>query len=340
LLPRVRLHDDPELRAYLVALGETLIDGMTPSFHVVLDPTLNLFALPTGDVFVHTGVLAAVGSEVELTALLARELAHVRRRDALEEGPPENPQPSLRAGAATSPTAEAIFAQRLALTARAAITGYGGWREFRTDAAVVTVLTRAGQDLRAAPAALARLAARVPEGDSREVFLLGNRQWLEERIDSMEQLASAARATPAAVYRAQPGETFARVVRAAVRENAYEEVRQGRFATARRQLERVTAGTPDDARAQLYYGDLYRLQAQRAASPPEREVDLVQARAAYERALQLDPSLVEAHRQLGLLYYAMSDLARARAELERYLALAPSAPDARRIGEYVMELAR
>src|SRR5207237_669662 len=83
---------------------------------------------------------------------------------------------------------------------------------------------------------------------------------------------------------------------------------------------------PPDARVQLYYGELYRLQAQHAIAPAERDVELVQARAAYERALTLDPALAEAHRQLGLLYYAMRDLAHARDELEQYLALAPPAP--------------
>ena len=100
------------------------------------------------------------------------------------------------------------------------------------------------------------------------------------------------------------------------------------------------AARPDDPRAQLYQGELRRLQAQRAGATAERDVELAQARAAYERALALDPMLAEAHRQLGLLYYAMRDGARARAELEQYLALAPDAPDRARIGEYVLELAR
>ena len=102
----------------------------------------------------------------------------------------------------------------------------------------------------------------------------------------------------------------------------------------------MAAATPEDPRLHLYYGELYRLQAQRAAAEAERDVELVQARSAYERALALDPTLAEAHRQLGLLYYAMRDLARARGELEQYLALAPSAPDRPRIAEYVQELAR
>jgi tetratricopeptide (TPR) repeat protein len=123
-----------------------------------------------------------------------------------------------------------------------------------------------------------------------------------------------------------------------VRENAYEDLRQARFELARGALDRVATATPDDPLVHLYYGDLHRLQAQRAGAAAAREVELVHARAAYERSLQLDPGLAEAHRQLGFLYYAARDMARARGELERYLVLAPGAPDAARIGEYVREL--
>ena len=98
--------------------------------------------------------------------------------------------------------------------------------------------------------------------------------------------------------------------------------------------------SPSDRRAHVYVGDLHRLQAQRAGSADERAAEVAQARTAYERALQGEGARPEAHRQLGLLYFETDDPARARAEFERYLALAPGAPDARRIAEYVAELAR
>jgi regulator of sirC expression with transglutaminase-like and TPR domain len=90
----------------------------------------------------------------------------------------------------------------------------------------------------------------------------------------------------------------------------------------------------------VHYGDLHRLQSQRAATPEERETEIRQARSRYTRALVLDPALAQAHRQLGLLYYQQQSLARARAELEEYLKQAPTAPDAARISEYLRELGR
>jgi Tfp pilus assembly protein PilF len=125
-----------------------------------------------------------------------------------------------------------------------------------------------------------------------------------------------------------------------LRDNAADDLRRGRFALARRQLEHVLAAEPTDALAHVHYGDLHRLQSQRAATPEERETEIRQARSRYTRALVLDPALAQAHRQLGLLYYQQQSLARARAELEEYLKQAPTAPDAARISEYLRELGR
>ena len=58
------------------------------------------------------------------------------------------------------------------------------------------------------------------------------------------------------------------------------------------------------------------------------------------RALALDPARVEAHRQLGLLYFQQQSFGRAREALQAYLAGAPGAADAARIAEYVRELGR
>ena len=370
LLERVTAYEDSALTEYLGRLGQRLSRRFPPipyiadsrlvetpggeaapseagtarhhdlSIHVLRDPTLAVFALPTGVLIVHTGLLAAVDNEAQLAAALGHALAHDDERHALEAGQPEAVKPRLDGEASTSRTAAAIFALGLPLTARAAITGYGRWREWAADAVAVSKMQWAGWDPREAPAMFNRLADWSREAGSREIFAFGDQRWLAARAKWTRWLLRPMFEQPQTAFGIRNSKEFERLLRPVVRDNAYEDIRQGRFTLARRQLDRAAAATPEDPRVHLYYGELYRLQAQRASAPAERDVELVEARAAYERALALDPALAEAHRALGLLYYAMHDLARARGELERYLALAPSAPDGPRIAEYVQELAR
>ncbi len=97
---------------------------------------------------------------------------------------------------------------------------------------------------------------------------------------------------------------------------------------------------PADPIAFLYYGELHRLQSQRAKSADERAGLARKAVERYERAAELAPMLADPYRQLGLLYYQQKDATRAKAAFERYLELKPDAPDARRVREYLVELSR
>ena len=77
-----RYLDDPEIESYLNQLGYRLV-SVSPrnqrdfTFFVVNDPTINAFAMPGGNVGVHTGLLLAAQSESELASVIAHEISHV-----------------------------------------------------------------------------------------------------------------------------------------------------------------------------------------------------------------------------------------------------------------------
>jgi len=77
-----RYLDDPEIENYLNQLGYKLVSASarnqrTFNFFVVDDPTINAFAMPGGNIGVHTGLLLAAQSESELASVIAHEIAHV-----------------------------------------------------------------------------------------------------------------------------------------------------------------------------------------------------------------------------------------------------------------------
>jgi predicted Zn-dependent protease len=77
-----RYLDDPEIEAYLGQLGYKLVSVSSRNqrefnFFLVDDPSINAFAMPGGNIGVHTGLLLAAQSESELASVIAHEIAHV-----------------------------------------------------------------------------------------------------------------------------------------------------------------------------------------------------------------------------------------------------------------------
>ncbi|NJN31721.1 MAG: M48 family metalloprotease [Synechococcales cyanobacterium RM1_1_8] len=78
---QIEMVEDEEIVTYINELGQRLAqvagrDEFEYEFHVVMDDTLNAFALPGGKVFVNAGAIAKTQSEAELAGLLSHELAH------------------------------------------------------------------------------------------------------------------------------------------------------------------------------------------------------------------------------------------------------------------------
>jgi predicted Zn-dependent protease len=77
-----RYLDDPEIETYLNQLGYKLVSVSTRNqrefnFFVINDPSINAFAMPGGNIGVHTGLLLAAQGESELASVVAHEIAHV-----------------------------------------------------------------------------------------------------------------------------------------------------------------------------------------------------------------------------------------------------------------------
>ncbi len=76
---------DPEVEDYLNWLGDRLVAsgpgaGLPFQFFGVSDASLNAFAMPGGNIGVHTGLILAAQTESELAGVLAHEVSHVTQR--------------------------------------------------------------------------------------------------------------------------------------------------------------------------------------------------------------------------------------------------------------------
>jgi predicted Zn-dependent protease len=86
---RIGLYGDRQVTAYVERVGRTLSGAahhpVAWTFRVLDDPAVNAFAAPGGFVYVTRGLLAHLGSEAELAAILAHEIGHVDARHALRD---------------------------------------------------------------------------------------------------------------------------------------------------------------------------------------------------------------------------------------------------------------
>ena len=122
--------DESEVNDYVRGIGEKLAqvagrDEFDYQFYVVMDDSLNAFALPGGKIFINAGAIVKTNSEAELAGLLAHELAHAVLSHGFQ---------LATSGNLTASLAQYIPIPQLAnLAAGAAITGYSRQMERQAD---------------------------------------------------------------------------------------------------------------------------------------------------------------------------------------------------------------
>lgn len=79
------IYSDKQLQDYVRRVGERIVKvsdrkNIQYQFFVLNQPEVNAFALPNGNIYVTRGLLAYLGSEAELAAVLSHEISHVAAR--------------------------------------------------------------------------------------------------------------------------------------------------------------------------------------------------------------------------------------------------------------------
>jgi predicted Zn-dependent protease len=197
--------DDPELIDYLNDLGYRLV-SQSPEyrqefeFFVILDPSVNAFALPGGFIGVHTGLFLTAQTESEFASVLSHEIAHVTQSHIARmiAGQKQSMVMSIAA------LAVAVLAARGSpQLSQAAITAAGAGaiqsqlnytreHEREADRIGYQILDRSGFDVNAMPLFFERLQRATRTYDSSAPSYLRTHPLTTERIADMHNRADTA----------------------------------------------------------------------------------------------------------------------------------------------------
>lgn len=200
-----RYLDDPEIESYLNQLGYKLVSASTRNqreftFFVISDPTINAFAMPGGNIGVHTGLLLAAQSESELASVIAHEISHVTQDHIARMVAAQNQSYwptmaalalALLASRSNPNVASAAIASTQAYSIQNQL-NYSRDYEREADRLGYDLLTRAGFDPRGMSAFFKRMQRASRFYDSSAPAYLRTHPLTTERIADMEARSEAA----------------------------------------------------------------------------------------------------------------------------------------------------
>lgn len=340
------IYSDSIMGNYLQEVGmkvvpEDLRKSIIPfRFQVILDPELNAFSLPDGNIFIHLGLLARLENESQLALVLAHEIDHVINRHAVKHyvniknlvSFTEIFSTALNIGFSAMKSDWAGFWNILAqstlyLTAIASIMGYERVVEKQADLEGLQYMLAANYDVEEAPRVFEILLDEYNDPSALASFFYSNYHRLKER---KKYVAAEVKAHPQTRMLYQ--EDNYRALTALIRSKVVELwVRAGKYHNALKDSKPILGESPEIIEVRFWRGEAYR---QMTENPDTLEL----ARQEFMRAIQLAPNFAEPHRGLAFLAEIRQDVYRAVQEFQKYLDLAPNARDKRFIMNRINEL--
>jgi len=324
------LFRDEPLEEYLNGIARKLVppevgDRIPFRVFVIRDYHLNAFAFANGAIYLHTGILARLENEAQLAILLGHEMSHATHRHAVRSFRDMKNKSAFLAGAVA--VAGDLGALLGGLGAVASTYGYSRELETEADTVGLARVVAAGYDPREGPELFSHLKEYLEEEKIREPYFFSSHPRVAERVSSYKELLSG---TYAGIEGSVNRDSFQNITKGALLENGKLQMKAGRLEAAKRDADRYLEQQPDDPRGHYLLGKI--LEHTGKTGDPEKAVE------AFRKAISIDPSYPEPHRELGILFLKKGDRPAAKRHLERYLSLSPEATDRRYTEEYLRSL--
>ena len=320
------IYRDDQLDDYLNQVARKLqppeiLEHIPFRIMVIKSPYLNAFAFPNGVIYIHTGILARMDNEAQLAALLGHEMTHCTHRHALKTLRHFKSKSDFLVGVQGSLIQFSgignLVNQLGSLGSKAAVSGYRRDLETEADLVGLQLMAKAGYDPNEALRLFEHLKRELEEENMQEPFFFGCHPRLQERVENCENFLKT---------RFQKEETgikntgvFLTKLHKVILDNAWLDLKAGRFHTAQRGAERYLKIEPNDAGVYYLLGEVFRQRAKAG--------DMHKAKAYYEKAISLNPFYPDPHKAIGLIYYKDGEKTLAKKSFGQCLSLSPHRTD-------------
>lgn len=345
---RSLIYKDPAVVALVERVGADLAppptdDYIDYTFFVIRDPSPNAFAMPNGQIYVHTGMLARLEDSSQLAGLLAHEINHVAGHHGILQHRITAPRIliDIFAGGLASLMGQLRYSREL---------------EQEADDRAVLLLDGKDYDAHGLPELFDALNEDFEGLQPRMATIWTTHPDPDERGDTSRAIVAGLPSKP------RDRDAFDAIVyplRAiTLRDYIQDDYPYTAIALAERLLERY----PDDQDLRMLLGDAWQRLGPRSEFAPddfsnrdkrrnlrrrvfktrqERTEELLatpegqaaftanleQARVTYESILSMDATYAPAHRGLGEVYQALGDAREAGRHYLEYVRAAPDAAD-------------
>ncbi len=352
------LYRDPRVVELVANVGRMLAPPPTDPyiqyrFFVLRDPSPNAFALPNGDIYMHTGMLARLSDTAQLAAILAHEVNHVAGHHSIV-----NFRAANKKIVASMVLTGVLGGLGSVISTGLAASMYGFSRELEQEADdhAVPLMVASPYDAQALPEIYGVLARDYEGITPRMATIWSTHPQLEERAArTREQVAGAPSGR-------RDTEEFDEIVFPIRTMTIRDYIQDDYPRTAVVLAENLAARYPEQPELVMLTGDAWaamgpltefddeelsnrerlrnanrritRTRQERAAQLLETEegqaalrANLGRAREAYERALALDADYAPAYRGLGEVAQRLGEPRAAAAAYVDYMRKAPDAAD-------------
>lgn len=328
------LYTDKELDEYLNEIARKLYSENVPAqiafnIHVIKDRQFNAFASPNGHIYINTGILACMENEAQLATLLAHEMTHVTHRHAVKRfRDVKNKTAFLATLNVTLGGAGGGLVSLLGTFGTlASVSGYSRELETEADIEGFKLIKKAGYDPIESVVFFNLLKREIEEEEIKQPFFFGTHPRVQERIENFEDLIKSDDHKASNGLK-NTGQFLIKTLKVRM-DNAFLDLKAGRFKKARRATDRYKELKPNDAKVYYLLGEIEN--QERGDNGLERAID------NYKKAISIDSSCPEPYREIGLIYFKQKDKRRAIEFLEQYLYLSKESADKAYVEEYLKQ---